>query len=140
MTGRTALEALTGALRTHLTTYPVPVPCSIRLELNRPRIEVQIDAARHPADDLAELLIWAYTLHGVTASWWHTPSGNLHVTIEGRTTGGVAFSVFSGIDYQRTAGLVSLAPNTSECIALDELSALVGQLRELRDSTRRGAA
>jgi hypothetical protein len=140
MTGRTALDALTDALLAHLTMYPLLQPCSVRLDLIEPRIVVQIDADGHPADDLAELLVWAYTLHRVTASWWHTPSGNLHVTIEGRTTAGVAFCVFGGIDYQRMAGLVSLSPNTSECVSLDELYALVGRLRELRDSTLRGAA
>ena len=132
MIGRTPLDALTDALRAHLTTYPLPQPCSVRLDLIEPRIVVQIDADGHPADDLAELLVWAYTLNGVTASWWHTPSGNLHVTIEGRTTAGIDFCVFGGIDYQRTARLVCLARNTSECVSLDELHALVGRLRELR--------
>ncbi len=132
MTERTPLEILMAALQAHLSTYPLPQPCSIRLDLIQPQIVVQVDAAGHPADDLAELLMWAYTLHGVTASWWHTPSGNLHVTIEGRTAAGVAFRVFAGVGYQDTAGLVCLATNTSQCVTLDELRALVGRLRELR--------
>jgi hypothetical protein len=140
MTTRTPLDTLTIALRAHLTTYPLPQPCSVRLDLIEPRIVVQIGTDGHPADDLAELLVWACTLHGVTASWWHTPSGNLHVTVEGRTTAGVAFSIFGGIDYEGTAGLACLAPNTSECVSLDELYTLVDRLRELRNSTLRGAA
>ncbi len=132
MTERTPRDILTAALQAHLSTYPLPQPCSIRLDLIQPQIVVQVDAAGHPADDLAELLVWAYTLSGVTASWWHTPSGNLHITIAGRTAAGVTFRVFAGVGYQDTAGLVCLATNTSQGVPLDELHALVGRLRELR--------
>ena len=81
-------------------------------------------------DHLGELLLWAYTLGQVSARWWHTPGGRLHLSIDGRASTGVALKVYGGISFDHCAGLVRLTPGEAERVSLDEIYTLLGLLRE----------
>jgi hypothetical protein len=129
-TSGTRLAALTETWRALLTDCSLPEPAVVSLEPTVNRITIQAGGGQDPLDHLAELLLWAYTLDQVTAQWWHTPEGNLHLTIHGRTTAGVAFKVYGGIPFAHCAGLVPLAPDESEGVSLDEIYTLLGLLRD----------
>jgi hypothetical protein len=75
-------------------------------------------------------LLWAFTLDQVTAKWWHTDGGSLHITIHGRSRGGARFCVYGGIDYARCDGLVRLAVGEHEGLSVDELYTLRDLLDE----------
>jgi hypothetical protein len=83
-----------------------------------------------PLDHLGELLLWAYTLDQVSAQWWHTPDGRLHLSIHGRASTGVALKVYGAISFDHCAGLVQLSPGEAEGVSLDEIYTLLGLLRE----------
>jgi hypothetical protein len=124
------LAMLTEAWRAFLKDCPLPEPALVSLEPTLNRIIIQPGASRDPLDHLGELLLWAYTLEQISAQWWHTPTGDLHITIQGRTSIGVAFKVYGSIPLEDCAGLVSLAPEESEGVSLDEIYTLLGLLRE----------
>jgi hypothetical protein len=129
MSLRTTLEFLAAAFWAHLKDYPLPEPCTVTLNPRTPEIEIQVPPTE-PVRHLAELLLWAYTLDQVTATWWHTESENLHVTFYGRSSGGARFRVYGGLDYARCAGLVPLAVGESEGVSVDELYTLRDLLAE----------
>jgi hypothetical protein len=129
-TTNTRLATLTEAWRALLTDCPLPAPAVVSLEPTVNRITIQAGGRQDPLDHLAELLLWAYTLEQVTARWWHTRDGHLHLTIHGRTTTGVTFKVYGGIPFAHCAGLVPLAPDESEGVSLDEIYTLLGLLRD----------
>ncbi len=72
-------------------------------------------AAQSLVDTLGNVLMWAYTLVEVTASWWHTTEGDLHC----RGPMAVApvtlrLSVFGAAPFDQCCGLVPLTPGHEE--------------------------
>jgi hypothetical protein len=133
-TSGTTLATLIKALRAHLQDCPLPEPTTVSLELTLARITIHAGGGVDAVTHLGELLVWAYTLDQVSADWWHTPAGDLHITIEGRSATGIRFKVYGGIPFAQCADLVRLAPNASEGVSLDELYTLLGLLRDHQDS------
>ena len=129
MSLRTQLEFLAGAFWAHLKDHPLPEPCAVTLHPRTPEVEVQV-AASEPVRHLGELLLWAYTLDQVTATWRRTDRDGLHLTLHGRSRGGARFCVFGGIPYTRCAELVPLAVGESEGVSVDELYTLRDLLGE----------
>lgn len=126
----TRLTTLTEAWRALLTDCPLPEPALVSLEPTVNRITIQAGGKPDPLNHLAELLLWAYALEQVTAQWWHTRDGHLHLTIHGRIPVGVALKVYGGIPFAHCAGLVPLASGESEGVSLDEIYTLLGLLRD----------
>jgi hypothetical protein len=126
----TRLVTLTDAWRALLHDCPLPEPAVVSLEPTVNRITIQAGGWPDPLDHLAELLFWAYALEQVTAEWWHTRDGRLHLTIHGRTAAGVAMKVYGAIPFDSCAGLVPLATEESEGVSLDEIYTLLGLLRD----------
>ncbi|MGW4593198.1 hypothetical protein ACWEKJ_38270 [Amycolatopsis thermoflava] len=120
---RTALETLTRAFWGHLRDFPLPEPCRVTFDPDGLEIQVQV-APGGVVTHLAELLLWAYTLDQVTATWWRTEHDSLHVTIHGRSQSGARFLVYGGIPWGRCAGLVQLAADEHEGVSVDELYTL----------------
>ncbi|MFD4192873.1 hypothetical protein [Amycolatopsis thermoflava] len=120
---RTALETLTRAFWGHLRDFPLPEPCRVTLHPGVPEIQVQV-APGEAGTHLAELLLWAYTLDQVTATWWRTEQNNLHITIRGRSQGGAHFLVYGGVAWRHCGGLVQLANGAREGVSVDELYTL----------------
>ncbi|TVT17400.1 hypothetical protein FNH06_31675 [Amycolatopsis acidiphila] len=120
---------LAGAFWTHLHEHPLPEPCTVTLNPAVPEVEVQVSPGT-AVSHLAELLVWAYTLDQVTATWWHTDHGTLHITIWGRVAGGARFRVYGGITFADCTGLVPLEVGESEGVSVDELYALRDLLGE----------
>ena len=129
-TSTTRLATLTEGWRALLTEYRLPEPALVSLEPTVNRITIQAGGTGDPLDHLAELLLWAYTLEQVTARWWHTRHGHLHLTIHGRTASGIAAKVYGAIPFDSCAGLVPLALDQSEGVSLDEIYTLLGLLRD----------
>jgi hypothetical protein len=98
-TTSTRLVTLTEAWRALLTEYPLPEPALVSLEPTVNRITIQAGGRQDPLNHLAELLLWAYTLEQVTAKWWHTRHGHLHLTIHSRTAAGMVVKVYGGIPF-----------------------------------------
>ena len=126
----TPLTALTEAWRTFLHGCPLTEPAVVSLEPTLPRISIQAGHHHSALNHLGELLLWAYTLDQVSARWWHTPGGSLHISIDGRAGTGVALKVYGGIPVEHCAGLLQLTPGETEGVSLDEIYTLLGLLRE----------
>jgi hypothetical protein len=129
-TNSTRLVTLTEAWRALLHDCPLPEPALVSLEPTVNRITIQAGGRQDPLNHLAELLLWAYTLVQVTAQWWHTRDGHLHLTIHGRTAAGMAVKVYGAIPFDSCVGLVPLALDESEGVSLDEIYTLLGLLRD----------
>jgi hypothetical protein len=129
-TSATRMATLTEAWRALLHDCPLPEPALVSLEPTVNRITIQAGGTQNPLDHLAELLLWAYALEQVTAEWWHTRHGHLHLTVHGRTPTGVALKVYGAIPFADCAGLVALAADESEGVSLDEIYTLLGLLRD----------
>jgi hypothetical protein len=126
---KSVLERLTGVFWAHLREHPaLPEPCTVTLDPCKPEIEVQAAPAGSVAH-VGELLLWAYTLTGVTARWWRTPNEGLHITIKGRAAD-TRFRVYGGIIFADCAGLARLEVNESESVSVDELYTLRELLRD----------
>jgi hypothetical protein len=108
----------------------LPAPAYVQLDVRKRQVVIQPQHRGGLAVELANLLMWAHTLDEVTAQWWRTTADRLHVTVYGRTGGGLRLKIYTGSPFDETAGLVRLEPDQSEGVSLDELYALVGLLRE----------
>ena len=139
-TSATKLVTLTEGWRALLTEYRLPEPAMVSLEPTVNQITIQAGGKQDPLDHLAELLLWAYTLEQVTAQWWHTRGGHLHLTIHGRTAAGMAVKVYGGIPFDSCAGLVPLATDESEGVSLDEIYTLLGLLRDHHQALTAGVS
>jgi hypothetical protein len=124
------LVTLTETWRALLTDCPLPEPALVSLEPTVNRITIQAGGWQDPLAHLAEVLLWAYALEQVTARWWHTRDGHLHLTIHGRTTTGVAVKIYGAIPFDSCVGLVPLAADESEGVSLDEIYTLLALLRD----------
>jgi hypothetical protein len=124
------VDSLIGGFRSHVLGRSLPAPAYVHLDVMSREVSVQPLHDADLASTLGNLLLWAHTLSEVTAEWWHTRSGNLHVTVHGRTIGGLHLSVYSGAAFDECADLVHLAVDQSEGVSLDELYTLACLLRE----------
>jgi hypothetical protein len=125
----TRLPALTEAWRAFPRDCPVAEPIVVNLEPTLSRISIQAAHHQNALDHVGELPLWAYTLDQVSAWWWHTPDGSLHVSIDGRASTGVALKVYGAIPFDHCTGLVQLSPGEAEGVSLDEIYTLLGLLR-----------
>jgi hypothetical protein len=139
-TSSTTLAILINGLRAHLRDYRLPEPATVSLEPTIRRVSFQAGASPNELDRLGELLLWVYTLDEVSAEWWHTPSGDLHITIQGRCIACVRFRVYGGMPFGCCAGLVQLASGASEGVSMDELYTLLVLLREHQESIKEVAS
>lgn len=126
----TTMDSLIGGYRAHVLGRPLPVPVSVQFNLYGPAVAVQPDGGLDTIRHLGNILVWAYTLTDVTARWWRTRDDRLHVSVRGRTAGGVRMHVFGGCEFAECLGLVALELEQQEGVTLDELYAFVGLLRE----------
>lgn len=126
----TTVDSLFQAYRSHVLGRSLPEPTSIQLMTGAREIAIQPGGALDLCSRLGAILVWAATLADVTADWWHTPEGSLHITVEGRTAGGVRIKVYGGGAFAESLGLVSLDAGHSEGATLDELYALACLLRD----------
>jgi hypothetical protein len=130
MTVPSTVDSLMSAYRSHVLGRNLPAPASVDIVPRAREISVQTGYSPNLCSMLGNLLVWAYTLADVTAQWWHTPEGSLHITITGRTAGGARMKIYSGGAFTASLGLVPLAQDEMEGVSLDELYALAGLLRE----------
>jgi hypothetical protein len=130
ITVSSTVDSLMGAYRSHVLGRTLPAPASVDIAPGAREISVQPGSGPDLCSVLGNLLVWAYTLVDVTAQWWHTDSGSLHITIVGRTAGGARMKVYSGATFTDSLGLVPLTRGEREGVSLDELYALAGLLRE----------
>src|SRR6266536_2846841 len=96
LTRTSTVDSLIGAYRAHVLSRPLPTPVSVSFNPSVRQISVQPGGALDLCSRLGNLLVWAFTLTDVTATWWHTPEGALHITIKGRTNGGARMKVYAG--------------------------------------------
>ena len=120
MNGRSELHRLLSAVWGHLEDYRLPEPWSVTFELYRSEVQVQIRPGS-PVARLADLLAWAYSFEEITVRWRRLDLRSLHTTVHGRTSAGVWFRVYGGIDFTDTCGLVPLAPGDTEVVTVEEL-------------------
>lgn len=125
-----AVDALIGGFRAHLLGRPLPAPVAVTLHPKTGEVSVLPEGGLDMPCHLGNVLIWAYTLAEITAEWSHTQGGRFHVSVRGRTSGGVHLQVYGGGDFAECLGLVPLGAGESEGVSLDELYTLVGLLRE----------
>ena len=130
ITTTSLVDSLIGAYRSHVLGRTLPGPVSLDFTLSNREIAVQPGGALDLRSRLGNLLVWAYTLDDVTATWWHTRHGALHVSITGRTAGGARMKVYGGGPFAHCLGLVRLAVDEREGVSLDELYTLLGLLRD----------
>jgi hypothetical protein len=135
LTTTSTVESLIGGFRAHMLDRSLPAPAYVRLDVLGRSMSVHPQGGLDLAKKLANLLLWAHTLTDVTAEWWRTSEDRLHVTVRGRTSGGLHLDVHSGGEFSHCAGLVTLELDQSEGVSLDELYALVGLLREAQQQS-----
>lgn len=126
------VDSLMGAYRSHVLGRALPMPAMVHFTPSSGEIAIQPGGALDLRSRLSGVLVWAYTLADVTAQWWHTPAGALHVTVNGRTTSGARITVYAAGPFVECLGLVTLARDEREGVSLDELYALVGLLGDAR--------
>jgi hypothetical protein len=126
------VDALFGAYRSHVLGRSLPEPAAIDITTNTREIAIQPSGGRGLRARLGAVLVWAFTLADVTAEWWHTPDGSLHVTVIGRTANGTRLTIYGGGPFADCLGLVHLDAGQREGVSLDELYALASLLRDGR--------
>ena len=124
------MDALVGAYRSHVLGRTLPAPFAMTFYSHDREIVVQPGGGLDLVAKLGNVLLWAYTLTEVTAAWWHTADGRLHVSVTGRASGGTRLEIYGGGEFTDCLGLVPLKPGESESVSLDELYTLVCLLRE----------
>lgn len=114
---------LLDALRTHLTEFDLPAPCSARFTTypSGPQISMQI--ARHDTHETAcAVLAWADTLTQVTAEAWRAPSSNsVHLSVTGHLPDGVCLRIYGAVPVIEHGLGADLAPNAATTIPLATL-------------------
>jgi hypothetical protein len=129
LTTPSTMDSLIGAYRSHVLGRNLPDPASVDFTASTRGIMVQpggVDLSSR----LGNILVWAYTLSDLTASWTRTPENRLHIRVNGRTAGGTTLTVYGGSTFADCCGLVTLGLDEREGVSLDELYTLVGLLRE----------
>ena len=136
LTTPSIMDSLIGAYRSHVLGRNLPDPASVDFIPSTREILVQPRGGLDLAYRLGNILVWAYTLADLTASWSRTPEDRLHVRVIGRTAGGLPMTVYGGGPFADCCGLVDLGHGEREGVSLDELYTLVGLLREHRQHER----
>lgn len=113
-----------------IQSVPLPESASIHLQPGEQQIAIQPKADRtDPTAVLGSLLLWSYRLTGITATQWHTPSGQLHITITGRTQPGISIQLYAGVPFSAVREHIQLEPGDTESVTPDELYHLALALR-----------
>ena len=114
---------LLDTLRTHLTEFDLPAPCSAQLTTSPsgPQMSLQID--RHDAHDTAcAVVAWADTLTQPTAEAWRVPSSNsVHLSITGHLLDGVCLRIYGAVPVIEHGLGADLAPDAAITIPLATL-------------------
>ncbi|MGH3757280.1 hypothetical protein [Actinophytocola sp.] len=121
--------SMLSAFRAHVRDRVLPAPVSLSFEASVREIWLQPEGGADLVQHLGNVLLWAYTLADVTATWQHTTDGRLHVSILGRTASGVRMKVYGGGSFTDCQGLVPLATGQAEGVSIDELFTLLDLLR-----------
>jgi hypothetical protein len=124
--------SMLGAFRAHVRGRVLPAPVSLSFEASMREIWLQPEGSADLVQQLGNVLLWAYTLSDLTATWQHTTDGRLHVSVCGRTTNGTRMKVYGGGSFADCQGLVPLAAGEAEGVSLDELFTLLALLRDGR--------
>lgn len=131
---------MAAAIRDHVASVPQPEPACATLHPREWAADIQPRVhGADPATVIGTLLVWAHCMEGITADWWHTPEGSLHITITGRIPGGIRLKVYSAIEFTDTAGHVRLAAGQRESTSPDELYHLALALRAQPNATATAA-
>jgi hypothetical protein len=105
----------------------LPAPISLSFDAE---ISVQPEGTLNLAQQLGNILLWAYTLSDVTAKWWRTDGDRLHISVRGRTLSGARLRVYGGGHFSECLGLVQLGPDEADGVSVDELYLFLSQLRD----------
>jgi len=130
LTTTTAVGSLLGAFRAHVRGRVLPAPVSLMFEARAREIAVQPEGTHNLAQQLGNVLLWAYTLSDVTAKWWRTDGDRLHISVRGRTLSGARMRVYCGGHFSECLGLVALGPDEADGVSVDELYLFCSQLRD----------
>jgi hypothetical protein len=125
-----AVGSMLGAFRAHIRGRVLPAPVSLSFEASTREIWLQPEGGANLVQQLANVLLWAYTLSDVTATWQHTLEGRLHVSIHGRTASGTRMKVYGGGSFTDCLDLVPLSAGEAEGVSVDELFTLLALLRD----------
>lgn len=125
-----ATGSMLSAFRAHIRGRVLPAPISLLFDASSREIAVQPEGALDLATQVGNIVLWAYTLSDVTATWWRTDTDRLHVSVRGRTVSGVRMRVYGGGFFSECLGLVPLALGETDGVSVDELYLLVSRLRE----------
>jgi hypothetical protein len=129
LTTTSTVGSLLSAFRAHIRGRVLPAPVSLTFDAKAREIAIQPEGALDLAQQLGNVLLWAYTLSDVTAKWWRTDGDRLHISIRGRTASGARVRVFGGGHFSECLGLVQLAHDESDGVSVDELYQFHSQLR-----------
>jgi hypothetical protein len=129
LTGVAKLAAVAVAL---VRDTPAPEPCHVSLDPGVQTVDIQPTTVDRtdPVGVLGTLLIWTHRLTGVTGDWWHTPRGDLHISLIGRGPGGIRVKVYNSIPYRQVRRHVALDTGARESVTPDELYRLALELRK----------
>jgi hypothetical protein len=133
LTIASTVDTLIGGFRAHVLGRSLPAPAYVRLDVLGREVSVQPQGGVDLVTKLGNMLLWAHTLSEVSAEWWRTEEDRLHVTIRGRTAGGLRMEIHGGGTFDQCTGLVALGRDEHEGVSLDELYALVCLLREAQE-------
>ena len=125
-----AVGSMLSAFRAHVRGRVLPAPVSLSFEASVREIWLQPEGGGNLVQHLGNVLLWAYTLTNVTATWQHTTDGRLHVSVLGRTASGTRMKVYGGGSFTDCLGLVPLAAGEAEGVSVDELFTLHAVLRD----------
>jgi hypothetical protein len=121
LTTTTAVGSLLSAFRAHVRGRVLPAPVSLSFDAKAREIAIQPEGAMNLAQQLGNVLLWAYTLSDITAKWWRTDDDRIHISVRGRTASGARVRVYGGGHFTDCLGLVQLAPTETDGVSVDEL-------------------
>jgi hypothetical protein len=134
LTPLAAVAKLATTAARYITATPAPETVAITLYPKVNRIDIQPGVSSDSVQVLGGLLIWTHSLTGISGTWWHTNSGNLHITLTGRGPHGITVRVYDSFPYRHAAAHVPLAAGEKDSVTPDELYRLALELR--KDTTR----
>jgi hypothetical protein len=129
------LDTLVGALYGHLAGRRLPAPINVGFDMLAGKIDLQIDMGGSVVR-LDALVAWGRSLDQAVVTGWRTRDDNVHVTVAGRTAGGIRVTVYGGVPYAEVVDLLVVATGDTATLTLDELAALRATLAD----TQAGAA
>ena len=132
-----AVGSMLSAFRAHIRGRVLPAPVSLTFSANGREIAVQPEGGADLVQQLGNVLLWAYTLSDVTATWWRTDEDRLHVSVHGRTASGARMQVYGGGAFSDCRGLVPLALDESEGVSSTSCTRCISLLREMGSTSGR---